>query len=151
MGRAEALSGDTELPLQFLLETNGLSLRTRTKQNVADSCRELRGLAVMMGGGEAPSPKSQGRSRRHVPSLWQRTWALTWLQASNSSSAITSGLAAVPSSQSFTISPSLCTAQGPIVTKPALGQSPFLPVLLRSILPLPPAVSLSLGEVQSAH
>ena len=51
MGRAEALSGDTELPLQFLLETNGLSLRTRTKQNVADSCRELRGLAVMMGGG----------------------------------------------------------------------------------------------------
>ena len=51
MGRAEALSGDTELLLQFLLETNGLSLRTRTKQNVADSCRELRGLAVMMGGG----------------------------------------------------------------------------------------------------
>lgn len=98
-------------------------LRTRTKQNVADLCRELWGLAVKMGGGEAPSPKSQGGSTWHVPSLG--------LQASNSSSAITSRLAEVPVTGPLQSLPRSAGPRAPDVTKPGLSPSPFLPLLPR--------------------
>lgn len=120
---------------RHFLETQSCSCNSFSKQmdSVSEPARsrmwQIRaGAWQLRWGWGGTLSKSQGRSRRHVPSLWQRTWALTWLQASNSSSAITSGLAEVPSSRSFAISPSLCMAQGPDVTKPVHSHFPLFPV-----------------------
>lgn len=60
IGKPEALSGDTELLLQFPSKPDGLD--SRRKQHVANTRRELR-QAVRMRGEEVLFPTSKRRNR----------------------------------------------------------------------------------------